>query len=55
MKSVEHVKESLCADGIETCPETGKNELRVRNAPSARRADALAVVADRFSSTAQPR
>jgi hypothetical protein len=45
---VEHVEESLHDNLIVTDPETGERMLKVRSVPSARRADALAIVAESF-------
>jgi hypothetical protein len=45
---VEQVEESLQENRVETDPETGERNLMVRSVPSARRADALALVAESF-------
>jgi hypothetical protein len=44
----EQVEESLQENRVETDPETGERKLKVRSVPSARRADALAMVAESF-------
>jgi hypothetical protein len=45
---VEQVAESLQDNQVETDSETGERKLQVRSVPSARRADALALVAESF-------
>jgi hypothetical protein len=46
--SLEQVQESLQDNRIEVDRETGEKKLKIRSVPSARRADALAVVAGTF-------
>ena len=45
---MEQVEESLRDHQVVTDPETGERQLKIRSTPSARRADALAMVAESF-------
>jgi hypothetical protein len=45
---LEHVEESLKENRSHIDPETGEKTIKIRSAPSARRADALAMVAESF-------
>lgn len=52
---LEQVDESLKENRVAVDPETGERKLEIRCVPSARRADALAMVAQSFLQLARPR